>query len=81
MSLYACPWAHRTLIVRALKKLEDVISVSVVHHFMGPDGWTFVPEDGATGDDLYGLDFLHQIYTLRRSRYTGRVTVPVLWDP
>ena len=60
---FACPWAHRTLIFRELKKLEGVISVSVVHHFMGKDGWTFRQEDGATGDTLYGLDFLHQIYT------------------
>ena len=59
----ACPWAHRTLIFRKLKKLEDVISVSIVHHYMGKDGWTFLAEDGATGDTLYGLDFLHQIYT------------------
>ncbi|MEQ1949882.1 glutathione S-transferase family protein [Mesorhizobium sp. CN2-181] len=77
---YACPWAHRTLIFRVLKKLEDMISVSVVHHFMGKDGWTFLAEDGATGDDLYGLDFLHQIYTKADSHYSGRVTVPVLWD-
>jgi putative glutathione S-transferase len=77
---YACPWAHRTVIFRVLKKLEDVISVSVVHHFMGKDGWTFLAEDGATGDDLYGLDFLHQIYIKADSHYTGRVTVPVLWD-
>ena len=60
----ACPWAHRTLIFRALKKLEGIISVSVVHHFMGANGWTFLAEDGATGDTLYGLDFLHEIYTL-----------------
>jgi hypothetical protein len=59
----ACPWAHRTLIVRKLKKLEDVISVDVVHHYMGDDGWTFLKEDGATGDSLFGSDFLHQIYT------------------
>ena len=77
---YACPWAHRTLIVRALKKLEDVISVSVVHHFMGENGWTFLAEDGATGDTLYGLDYLHQIYTRAEADYSGRVTVPVLWD-
>ena len=77
---YACPWAHRTLIVRALKKLEDVISVSVVHHFMGEHGWTFLAEDGATGDTLYGLDYLHQIYTKADAGYSGRVTVPVLWD-
>ncbi|MFC6488867.1 glutathione S-transferase family protein [Nitratireductor sp. GCM10026969] len=77
---YACPWAHRTLIFRKLKKLEDVISVSVVHHFMGENGWTFKAEEGATGDTLHGLDFLHQIYTKADPRYSGRVTVPVLWD-
>ena len=76
----ACPWAHRTMIFRALKGLEDVISVSVVHHYMGKDGWTFLAEDGATGDDLYGLDWLHQIYTKAVPLYTGRVPVPVLWD-
>ncbi len=76
----ACPWAHRTLIFRALKGLEEMISVSIVHHFMGKDGWTFLSEDGATGDTLYGNDFLHQIYTKADSTYTGRVTVPVLWD-
>jgi putative glutathione S-transferase len=76
----ACPWAHRTLIVRKLKKLEGVISTSIVHHYMGKDGWTFVAEDGATGDTLYGLEFLRQIYTKADPAYTGRVTVPVLWD-
>lgn len=76
----ACPWAHRTLIFRKLKKLEKVISVSIVHHFMGKDGWTFLAEDGATGDTLYGFDFLHQIYTKADPGYSGRVTVPVLWD-
>jgi putative glutathione S-transferase len=76
----ACPWAHRTLIFRKLKKLEDVISVSIVHHFMGENGWTFLAEDGATGDDLYGFDILHQIYTKADPAYSGRVTVPVLWD-
>jgi putative glutathione S-transferase len=76
----ACPWAHRTLIFRALKKLEGIISVSVVHHFIGADGWTFVAQDGATGDTLYGLDFLHQIYIKADPAYSGRVTVPVLWD-
>jgi len=77
---YACPWAHRTLIFRKLKKLEETISFSVVHHFMGENGWTFKNEDGATGDDLYGLDYLHQIYTKADPHYSGRVTVPVLWD-
>ncbi|MER8566171.1 glutathione S-transferase family protein [Mesorhizobium sp. M0924] len=76
----ACPWAHRTLIFRALKKLEDIIPVSVVHHFLGAEGWTFLAEDGATGDTLYGLDFLHQIYTKADPAYSGRVSVPVLWD-
>ncbi|WP_457938596.1 glutathione S-transferase family protein [Mesorhizobium sp. 10J20-29] len=76
----ACPWAHRTLILCKLKKLEDVISVSVVHHFMGKEGWTFLAEDGATGDTLYSLDFLRQIYTKADPHYSGRVTVPVLWD-
>ncbi|MCV0397415.1 MAG: glutathione S-transferase family protein [Rhizobiaceae bacterium] len=76
----ACPWAHRTLILRKLKKLDDVISVSVVHHFMGKNGWTFLAEDGATGDPVNGADFLHQVYTKADPSYTGRVTVPVLWD-
>ncbi len=76
----ACPWAHRTLIFRVLKKLETVISVSVVHHLMLENGWTFQAEDGATGDTLYGLDFLHQVYTRADPAYSGRVTVPVLWD-
>ncbi len=76
----ACPWAHRTLIVRKLKRLEQAISVSIVHHYMGRDGWTFLKDDGATGDDLFGLDFLHQVYTKADPTYSGRVTVPVLWD-
>ncbi len=77
---YACPWAHRTLIVRKLKKLESLITVDVVHHFMGSHGWTFLKEDGATGDSLYGLDYLHQVYTKADPNYSGRVTVPILWD-
>ena len=77
---HACPWAHRTLIVRKLKKLERAISVDVVHHFMGADGWTFLQEDGATGDSLFGSQYLHEIYTRADPTYSGRVTVPVLWD-
>jgi len=77
---YACPWAHRTLIFRALKQLEDVISVSVVDRFMGAEGWTFLERDGATGDQLFGYDYLHQVYTRADPKYSGRVTVPVLWD-
>ncbi len=77
---YACPWAHRTLIVRALKGLEDMISVSVVGMTMGENGWTFDSNDGSSSDDLFGADFLHQIYTRADAAYSGRVTVPVLWD-
>ena len=76
----ACPWAHRTLIMRRLKKLEHVISVDVVHWLMAENGWEFATGQGATGDTLYGHDFLHQIYTKNRPDYSGRVTVPVLWD-
>ncbi len=76
----ACPWAHRTLIFRTLKGLEAMISVSVVHHFMAENGWTFQTADGATGDTLYGWQYMHQIYTKAAPAYSGRVTVPVLWD-
>jgi len=76
----ACPWAHRTLIFRKLKKLEDLIDVSVVHHFMGSEGWTFETDEAATGDRLFGANRLHEIYTRAKADYTGRVTVPVLWD-
>ncbi|TCD15355.1 glutathione S-transferase family protein [Oricola cellulosilytica] len=76
----ACPWAHRTLIFRKLKKLEDLISVSVVDHFMGADGWTFDTSDGGTGDRLFGSAYLREIYLRADPHYTGRVTVPVLWD-
>ena len=77
----ACPCAHRTLIFLALKGLEDIISVSVVHPVMLENGWTFATYfDGATGDGLFGSKFMHQIYTRADAAYTGRVTVPVLWD-
>ena len=78
---HACPWAHRTLIFRELKGLSDHISVSVVHPDMMDKGWTFeIDNDGATGDTLYGLDFAHQVYTKADPAYSGRVTVPILWD-
>ncbi len=78
---YACPWAHRTLIFRALKGLEDHISVSVVHPDMLDDGWTFETDfAGATGDDLFGKPFLRDIYTQAQPDVSGRVTVPILWD-
>ena len=76
----ACPWAHRTLIFRKLKKLEGLIDVSVVHHFMGAEGWTFETDEAATGDRLFGSTRMHQVYTRARPDHTGRVTVPVLWD-
>ena len=77
---YACPWAHRTLIFRKLMKLEETVSLSVVHWLMGENGWTFREEAGATGDRLHGASYLHEIYTRAESDYSGRVTVPVLWD-
>lgn len=77
---YACPWAHRALIMRALKGLEDMISVSVVGMKMLDHGWTFDQNDGSTGDALFGADYMYEIYTQADPGYTGRVTVPVLWD-
>jgi len=77
---WACPWAHRTLIFRKLKRLEDVIPVDVVHWHMKENGWELRAQDGATGDSLHGYDYLHQLYTRAKPDYTGRVTVPVLWD-
>lgn len=76
----ACPWAHRTLILRQLKGLQDLVDVSVVSWLMLDDGWTFDPAHGSTGDRLDGLDFLHQRYTVDDANYSGRVTVPLLWD-
>jgi putative glutathione S-transferase len=77
---YACPWAHRTLIYRKLKGLEDHISLSVVNPLMLADGWTFEPSDGVIPDPVFGARYLHQIYTAAKPDYSGRVTVPVLWD-
>lgn len=77
---YACPWAHRTLIFRTLKGLEKMIDVSVVHPDMLDQGWTFKPYPGVIEDSVNGAEFLHQIYTKADPDYTGRVTVPVLWD-
>lgn len=78
---YACPWAHRALIFRKLKGLENLISVSAVHPDMLDDGWTFETDDkGATGDALFGLPFLRDIYLKAKPDMSGRVTVPVLWD-
>ena len=76
----ACPWAHRTLIFRALKSLEDIIPVSIVHPYMLDNGWVFDDWKGETADALYGFNCLHQLYTRANPDYSGRVTVPVLWD-
>ena len=72
----ACPWAHRTLIFRKLKQLEDIISVSVVNAEMMENGWEF----GEDGDPLYNFDYAYQLYLKADSSYEGRVTVPILWD-
>ncbi len=77
---YACPWAHRTLIFRKLKGLEDIISLSVTHWLMVENGWTFTPDRGVVADSINGADFMHQVYTAADADYSGRVTVPVLWD-
>lgn len=74
-----CPWAHRTMIMRKLKKLEEVVSMSIVRPGRGSQGWTFDPA-GGYADDLFGKAHLHEIYTLSHPDYTGRVTVPVLFD-
>ncbi len=77
---WSCPWAHRTLITRKLKNLEDAISISVVDNHMGSEGWFFSDAPGTIPDTLYGFEYLHQVYTRADSHYTGRVTVPTLWD-
>ena len=82
---YACPWAHRTLILRKLKKLDAVISVSVVDPHMGEEGWVFADHaarrtEGATNDPVLGKKRLYEVYLAADPAYSGRVTVPVLWD-
>ncbi len=76
----ACPWAHRTLIMRKLKGLEDMIPVSVVNWHMGDDGWTFHPGEGVVPDPVFGAEFLRDVYAGAKADYSGRVTVPVLLD-
>lgn len=81
--LYAalsCPWAHRALIMRALKGLEECIPVSIVAPWTHGEGWSFADYPGATGDRVNGFANLHEVYRRADQRYTGRVTVPVLWD-
>ncbi|MCB9554555.1 MAG: glutathione S-transferase family protein [Deltaproteobacteria bacterium] len=78
---YACPWAHRTLIVRQLKGLQKAIGVSVVHPLMADHGWAFGSDfAGATAEPQFGASFLYELYQRADAQYTGRVTVPVLWD-
>ncbi|EWH09332.1 glutathione S-transferase [Catenovulum agarivorans DS-2] len=76
----ACPWAHRTLIFRKLKQLENHISISVVSPDMLDNGWSFDQAAMSSGDHLFNSEYMHQIYTRHDPNYTGRVTVPVLWD-
>ena len=76
----ACPWAHRTLILRALKGLDETISVSVVDPYMGPEGWRFGDRPDCTRDSVNGAALLREIYLKARRDYTGRVSVPALWD-
>jgi putative glutathione S-transferase len=76
----ACPWASRALIMRAWKKLEPHITLSVTHWLMGDDGWTFRLAPGVIPDSLHASTYLHQLYTRAEPHYTGKVTVPVLWD-
>jgi putative glutathione S-transferase len=76
----ACPWAHRTLIFRSLKGLQPIIGLSVVHWLMGDDGWTFENGEGVVPDPVLHARFLHQLYARADSGFSGRVSVPVLWD-
>ena len=77
---YACPWAHRTLMTRTLKGLEEVVTVSVVDPYMGEEGWHFSESEGAVPDFVNDKDYLREVYKLADDKFTGRVTVPVLWD-
>ena len=77
---HACPWAHRTLIFRTLKKLEHLISVSIVHPHMGDKGWEFADFPGSSIDHCNHKDFMYEVYQVADANYTGIVTVPVLWD-
>src|SRR5215210_679042 len=77
---WACPWAHRTAIMRELKGLEDVIGLSAAGSFMGEDGWAFYDEPGVIPDNVNGAGYLREAYVKADPDYTGRVTTPVLWD-
>jgi len=77
---HACPWANRTMIFRAIKGLEEMIPVSVVNWFMDKDGWTFDPAPGVIADPIHNAQFMYEVYLAAEPNYSGRVTVPVLWD-
>ena len=77
---YACPWANRTLIFRSIKGLQEMISLSVVHWHMGGEGWTFAPGEGVIPDPIANAAYLRDVYLQHDRHYTGRVTVPLLWD-
>lgn len=76
----ACPWASRALIYRKLKGLQDLVSLSVTHWHMGAEGWSFEPDSGVIPDTVNNASFMREIYVRAKPDYTGRVTVPVLWD-
>lgn len=77
---FACPWAHRTLIVRTLKGLDGLIDVSAVNSYMGKEGWTFAPGPETIPDSVNGVQRIYELYTLADPHYSGRATVPILWD-
>jgi putative glutathione S-transferase len=77
---FACPWAHRTLIMRTLKGLDALIGVSAVNSYMGEHGWTFAPAPETIPDSVNGVTRLYELYTLADARYSGRATIPILWD-
>src|SRR5262249_29245393 len=76
----SCPWAHRAVIFRSLKRLEDIVSMTVVEPLYGPHGWTFGRGPGTTPDTANGKNELAEVYLLAEPRFSGRVTVPTLWD-
>ena len=76
----ACPWAHRTMILRKLKGLEEMIGLSVVHWFMAENGWSFEEGDGVIADPISSASYIHNVYTRADPEYSGRASVPVLWD-
>lgn len=76
----ACPWASRVMIMRSIKGLKDMISVSIVNPLMVENGWTFEPDEGVVADPILDADYMYQVYTHADPHYSGRVTVPVLYD-